>query len=68
MREARFLARGSPVGPITLGLRLGERVARVYEEARDASIVAMMAAGIVKVSAGTLSTLVTIQETEIIAG
>jgi ABC-type taurine transport system ATPase subunit len=54
MREARFLARGAPVGPIDLALSPGERVARVYEDARDASIVAMLAAGIVKANAGSV--------------
>lgn len=54
MREARFLARGAPVGPITLDVTPGERSARVYEDARDASIVAMMAAGIVKANAGSV--------------
>jgi hypothetical protein len=54
MRDARFLARGAPVGPVSLDVAQGERVARVFEEARDASIVAMLAAGIVKVNAGSV--------------
>lgn len=54
MREARFLARGAPVGPITLDVPSGERVARVYEDSRDASIVAMLAAGMVKANAGSI--------------
>ncbi|HTA39077.1 MAG TPA: hypothetical protein VK760_08380 [Candidatus Acidoferrales bacterium] len=54
MREAQFLARGTPVGPVTLDVGLGQRSARVYEDARDASIVAMLAAGIVKANAGSV--------------
>ena len=54
MREAQFLARGAPVGPVTLDLSSGQRSARVCEDARDASIVAMLAAGIVKANAGSV--------------
>jgi ABC-type Na+ transport system ATPase subunit NatA len=54
MRDARFLARGAPVGPVTLDVSPGEHVARVYEEPREAGIVAMLAAGIVKASAGSV--------------
>jgi ABC-type taurine transport system ATPase subunit len=54
MRDARFLARGAPVGPVTLDVGAGERIARVFEDARDASIVAMLAAGIVKANAGSV--------------
>jgi len=54
LREARFLARGAPVGPVNLALADGERAARVYGEAREASIVALMAAGIVKANAGSV--------------
>jgi hypothetical protein len=55
MRDARFLARGAPVGPVTLDVSPGERAARVFEDPRDASIVAMLAAGIVKANAGSVS-------------
>jgi ABC-type taurine transport system ATPase subunit len=55
MRDARFLARGAPVGPVTLSVGAGERVALVFDESRDASIVAMLAAGIVKANAGSVS-------------
>jgi ABC-type Na+ transport system ATPase subunit NatA len=54
LREARFLARGAPVGPISLAVAEGERVARTFAQAREASIVALMAAGIVKASAGSV--------------
>jgi ABC-type taurine transport system ATPase subunit len=54
MRDARFLARGAPVGPVTLDVSPGERVARVFEDPRSASIVAMLAAGMVKASDGSV--------------
>jgi ABC-type taurine transport system ATPase subunit len=54
MRDARFLARGNPVGPVSLDVLAGQRVTRVFEDPRDASIVAMLAAGIVKASTGSV--------------
>jgi ABC-type sulfate/molybdate transport systems ATPase subunit len=52
MREAGFHGSGVCVGPITLDLRSGERMARVLESPRDAAALALMAAGIVKASSG----------------
>lgn len=54
MREARFVARGASVGPVTVDAALGERVARVFAGTRDAAIVAMMACGIVKAGSGSV--------------
>jgi hypothetical protein len=54
MRAAAFVASGAPVGPITLDVHPGERSARVYASAREASVVALMAAGIVKAGAGSV--------------
>lgn len=54
MREACFAASGAPVGPVTLDVRPGERVARVYADAREATIAAMLAAGIVKAGSGSV--------------
>lgn len=55
MREACFTASGAPVGPLTLDVRPGERVARVFESAREATIAALMAAGIVKANSGSIA-------------
>lgn len=52
MREACFHARGAPVGPVTVDVPPGERVARALPSGRDAAIVALMAAGIVKAGSG----------------
>lgn len=54
MREACFNARGSPVGPVTVTVEAGERVARVFANGRDAAVVALMAAGIVKAGSGSV--------------
>jgi ABC-type taurine transport system ATPase subunit len=54
MRDARFLARGTGAGPITLDVARGERSARAFASGREASIVAMLAAGIVKASEGSV--------------
>jgi ABC-type Na+ transport system ATPase subunit NatA len=54
MREASFTASGAPVGPITLDVRSGERVVRIFGEAREATIAAMLAAGIVKAGSGSV--------------
>jgi ABC-2 type transport system ATP-binding protein len=54
MRGARFLASGAPVGPVTLDVGSGERVARVFDDPRTASIVAMLGAGIVKAGDGSV--------------
>lgn len=55
MREAAFAARGIAAGPIALGVAPGERVARVFATAREAEIAALMAAGIVKSTTGSVS-------------
>ena len=54
MREAAFAARGAAAGPIALAVAPGERVARVFSTAREAEIVALMAAGIVKATTGSV--------------
>jgi hypothetical protein len=54
MRDARFFASGAPVGPVSLDVAAAQRLARVFTEAREASIVALMAAGIIKAGAGTI--------------
>lgn len=52
MREATFTSGGLCVGPVTLDLERGERTALTCTCARDAEIIAMMAAGIVRASSG----------------
>lgn len=54
MREACFNARGAPVGPVTVDVAPGERVARVFATGREAAVVALMAGGIVKAGSGTV--------------
>jgi hypothetical protein len=54
MREACFRARGAPVGPVTLDVAPGERFASVFTSSRDAAVVALMAAGIVKAGSGSV--------------
>jgi len=54
MREACFTARGTPVGPVSVAVEPGERVARVFASGRDAAIAALMAAGIVKAGSGSV--------------
>lgn len=54
MRDACFHARGATVGPVTLDVAPGERVARVCANAREAAFVALMAAGIVKAGSGSV--------------
>jgi hypothetical protein len=52
MRQARFVARGNPIGPISLDVCAGARVALLVASAREASMTALLAAGIVKAGAG----------------
>lgn len=52
MRDAGFVASGDPVGPITLEVSAGEHVARICASVREASITALLAAGIVKAGSG----------------
>jgi len=54
MREAAFAARGAAAGPIALDVAPGERVARVFAGSREAEIAALMAAGIVKATSGSV--------------
>jgi len=55
MRDAVFHASGAPVGPVTLDVYPGERVAAVFSSAREAGAAALMAAGIVKAGSGSVS-------------
>lgn len=53
MREARFVRDNETlVAPINLELEYGERLAQAFPSAYQASIVALMAAGIVKATSG----------------
>lgn len=52
MREACFAASGLTVGPVTLDVDPGERATRVCSSVREAHVVALMAAGIVKAGSG----------------
>jgi ABC-type multidrug transport system ATPase subunit len=54
MRNASFRVGNDCVGPVTLDLRAGERAALACESARDATIVALLAGGIVKASNGSV--------------
>ena len=54
MREASFGSAGSKVGPVTLEVAAGEHTARAFASPREASIVALLAAGIVKASSGSV--------------
>jgi ABC-type multidrug transport system ATPase subunit len=52
MRDAEFVRRGTRAGPFSVELQSGERCAATFATPREASIVAMMAAGIVKATRG----------------
>lgn len=52
MREACFAASGAAVGPVTLDVDPGERAAYVCTSPREANVVALLAAGIVKAGSG----------------
>lgn len=52
MREACFDASGTPVGPVTLAVAPGERTAHAGGSSREAHVVALLAAGIVKAGSG----------------
>ena len=52
MREACFIAGGSPIGPLTVDVSAGALVARTVVSAREASVTALLAAGIVKAGTG----------------
>ncbi len=52
MRNAAFAGATASVGPVTLDLLAGERAALHYTSGAEAATVALLAAGIVKVSSG----------------
>ncbi len=52
MREAAFARGGLCAGPVSLDLNEGERAGRTCDSPQEASIVAMMATGVVKASSG----------------
>jgi hypothetical protein len=52
MRDARFVASGTPIGPVTLDVCAGSHVARAVPTPREAAITALLAAGIVKAGTG----------------
>jgi hypothetical protein len=52
MRNASFACGDAAAGPVTLEISAGERAALALESEREASIVALLAAGIVKASSG----------------
>lgn len=52
MREACFAASGAAVGPVTLDVDPGERAVLVCASGREANVVALLAAGIVKAGSG----------------
>lgn len=54
MREAGFTNARVSVGPMTLDLEPGERKALLCANAHEATVVALMAAGIAKASAGSV--------------
>jgi ABC-type taurine transport system ATPase subunit len=54
MREASFGTSAAAVGPITLDVHPGERVVRVFAGPREATIAAMLAAGIAKAASGSV--------------
>jgi hypothetical protein len=54
MRNAVFSAGGVEAGPVTLDVGAGEQAALVVRSAREAGIVALLAAGIVKATSGSV--------------
>lgn len=55
MREASFAQRGMPIaGPVSIMLAEGERLAYACDSERSASVVALMAAGVVKPTNGNV--------------
>jgi ABC-type taurine transport system ATPase subunit len=55
MRDASFGDGSDAVGPISVDVSSGERVTLVCASPRDASVAAMLAAGLVKATAGNVS-------------
>lgn len=54
MRDATFVAGAGSIDPVTIDLEAGERAALHRPSERDAAIVALLAAGIVKASSGAV--------------
>jgi hypothetical protein len=54
MRNAAFSADGVQVGPFTIDVCSGERAALAFASAREAGIAALLAAGIVKATSGSV--------------
>jgi hypothetical protein len=54
MRNAAFSADGVQAGPFTLDVGSGERAALAFASAREAGITALLAAGIVKATSGSV--------------
>lgn len=54
MRDAAFANAVARAGPVSLDLDPGERAALVFASPREATIVALLAAGIAKASAGSV--------------
>ena len=54
MRQACFVASGAPVGPVTLDVAAGEHAVWVGASSREANVVALLAAGIVKAGSGSV--------------
>jgi ABC-type sulfate/molybdate transport systems ATPase subunit len=55
MRDASFGNGGDTVGPVTVDVRAGEHVTLVCASPREASVTAMLGAGLVKATAGNVS-------------
>lgn len=54
MRNAAFSAEGVQAGPLTLEVCWGQRAALAFTSAREAGIAALLAAGIVKTTSGSV--------------
>jgi len=54
MRNASFVRGGAAVGPVTLDVAPGERAALACTTPHEAAVVALLAAGIVKASSGSV--------------
>lgn len=54
MKDASFTSAALRAGPVSLDVSLGERAALTFSSQHEATIVALMAAGVAKASAGTV--------------
>jgi ABC-2 type transport system ATP-binding protein len=54
MKDASFTSAALRAGPVTLDVATGERAALTLSTPREATVVALMAAGVAKASAGTV--------------